>query len=81
MASKPLFSTPKRIERSYHSAVGEHSVVTWSEYSIAEVKWPSGKTTSHLQRTDYVNGQPQWSGASYGAEDTKWMLADMNQIG
>lgn len=73
---QPLFSTLKRVEKSFHPAVGSHSVSTWSEFALVRVQWPSGKVTEHLDRSEYVNGQVQWAGASYGVDDTKRLLAN-----
>ena len=75
--TQPLFSTLKQIESSFHSSVGKHLVSTWSTYSLMRVEWPNGKVTIHLNRADYVNGQIQWGGSSYGVTDTQRIAADV----
>lgn len=77
--SQPLFSTLKRIERSYHSSVGAHTVAVWSTYSLARFEH-NGAVQIHLHRTDYVNGQCQWSGCSYGVTDTQRLLAKFGVV-
>ena len=71
-----IFSTPKRTEKSWHVAVGEHTVERWEEYSVMTVEWRNGRVTKHLNCNRMINGVID-SSCSYGVGDTERIAKEL----